>query len=459
MNRVRIRMFRQGLGDCFLLTFETGGDPVHMLIDCGVLKGTPKSAERLEAVAEAIRDATGGHVDVLVATHEHWDHLSGFLQARGVFDTLTFGEVWLAWTEDRKDDIADQLRTHRTRAANAVGAAARKLGAAGGEAEEREAGRIAALLDFEGGLGAAGGATTAAAMEWVASHRREGTPFLRPGHHLSPAESGLGGGVRTYVLGPPRDIKQIKRSDPSKRESEVYELMGAARADRAFYAAVEALDETPDSDEQPFVRFYRLPEDDAQTQEFYAGYFGESAKWRRIDQDWLGVAARLALHLNSDTNNTSLALAFELGPGGDVLLFPGDAQVGNWLSWDPLRWTVDDGGDAPERTVSARDLLARTVVYKVAHHGSHNATLRALGLEQMTSRNLVAMIPVNRVTARKQDWNMPFPPLFDRLQEKTEGRILDAELGRAGDGEGDRWDRFVAASDVQEWWVDYIVEW
>jgi hypothetical protein len=459
MNRVRIRMFRQGLGDCFLLTFETGDAPTQVLIDCGVLKGTPDSAERLEAVAEAIRDATGGRVDVLVATHEHWDHLSGFNEARAVFDTLTFGEVWLAWTEDRTDDIAQQLRTHRKRAAKAVQAAAQKLGAAGGEAGEREAGRIAALLDFEDGLGAAGGTTTAAAMEWVAAHRKESNPFLRPGDQLSPAASGLGGGVRTYVLGPPRDIKKIKRSDPSKREPEVYELMGAAATDRAFYAAVEALEQAPDADEQPFVRFYRLPETDAEAHELFASYFDQGATWRRIDQDWLGVAARLALHLNSDTNNTSLALAFELGPGGDVLLFPGDAQVGNWLSWGELRWTVEDRDEPPQRTVTAGDLLARTVVYKVGHHGSHNATLRAQGLEQMTSRNLVAMIPVNRVTARKQDWNMPFPPLFDRLQEKTEGRILDAELGRAGAGEGDRWERFVAASDVQDLWIDYIVEW
>jgi len=30
-------MYRQGLGDCFLLTFDVGGDEAHMLIDCGTL--------------------------------------------------------------------------------------------------------------------------------------------------------------------------------------------------------------------------------------------------------------------------------------------------------------------------------------------------------------------------------------------------------------------------------------
>ena len=60
-----------------------------------------------------------------------------------------------------------------------------------------------------------------------------------------------------------------------------------------------------------------------------------SAAWRRIDGDWLSAAEALALDLASDTNNTSLVLAFEWGaPGkGRVLLFAADAQVGNWLSW------------------------------------------------------------------------------------------------------------------------------
>ena len=35
-------MYRQGLGDCFLLAFATGGRrPFYVLIDCGVLLGTP----------------------------------------------------------------------------------------------------------------------------------------------------------------------------------------------------------------------------------------------------------------------------------------------------------------------------------------------------------------------------------------------------------------------------------
>jgi hypothetical protein len=60
----------------------------------------------------------------------------------------------------------------------------------------------------------------------------------------------------------------------------------------------------------------------------------------------------------------------------------------------------------------------------VGHHGSHNATLRSQGLEQMTSDELVAFVPVFRAEAEKNRWfGMPFEPLVRRLEEKTNGRI------------------------------------
>jgi hypothetical protein len=40
LSSVRVRMFRQGLGDSFLITFDVGGDERHILIDCGTLGAT-----------------------------------------------------------------------------------------------------------------------------------------------------------------------------------------------------------------------------------------------------------------------------------------------------------------------------------------------------------------------------------------------------------------------------------
>ena len=119
--------------------------------------------------------------------------------------------------------------------------------------------------------------------------------------------------------------------------------------------------------------------------------------WRRIDYDWLSAFGQLALDLDSDTNNTSLVLAFEFGKTGEVLLFVGDAQVGNWQSWATLKFTVP--GRA--KPMPAHDLLARTVFYKVGHHCSHNATLKKGGLELMNRDDLVAFIPLDKETASK----------------------------------------------------------
>ncbi len=72
------------------------------------------------------------------------------------------------------------------------------------------------------------------------------------------------------------------------------------------------------------------------------------------------------------------------------------------------------------------------------------------------------MLPVDRSTAKKMDWQMPFPTLHRRLQEKTNGRILDLETGLPDgppDGASDpAWDRFIARTDVHPDWVDYRVE-
>jgi hypothetical protein len=102
----------------------------------------------------------------------------------------------------------------------------------------------------------------------------------------------------------------------------------------------------------------------------------------------------------------------------DVLLFAADAQVGNWLSWQDLKWAVGD------KTVTGPELLKRAILYKVGHHGSHNATLKAQGLEQM-ERLRVAMIPVDHAMAVKKRWGkMPLDELVEALGQRAKGAVL-----------------------------------
>lgn len=158
---------------------------------------------------------------------------------------------------------------------------------------------------------------------------------------------------------------------------------------------------------------------------FKTNYWNYEA-WRRIEGSWLDASTELALQLDSATNNTSLVLAIEL-EDDDVLLFAADAQVGNWESWQDLRWSVQ--GNA----ITGPDLLKRTIFYKVGYHGSHNATLRQDGLEMMDKLRIAA-IPVDHDMAVKKRWGqMPLPALVDALTEKTRGALLRSDAAAPAD--------------------------
>jgi hypothetical protein len=145
--------------------------------------------------------------------------------------------------------------------------------------------------------------------------------------------------------------------------------------------------------------------------------------WRRIDSDWLGSAADVAMQLDNRTNNTSLVLAFALAPGGDVLLFAADAQIGNWQSWAAVTF--------PDGTAGA-DLVRRTRLYKVGHHGSANATLKGEGgvggLEAMMHPELIAFVPTDEDMAKRVGWGaIPAPALLERLAEKAKGGVIRSD--------------------------------
>jgi hypothetical protein len=227
----------------------------------------------------------------------------------------------------------------------------------------------------------------------------------------------------------------IKRSAPTKKGHEVYEFAGDLAVADNLAAAFERLGTGasgagPDDRDCPFDQSYARPVQGGgppwspTLQDLIARRWNEQEdQWRRIEEDWTAAAESLALNLDSHTNNTCLVLAFELVASGKVLLFAADAQVGNWLSWQQTKWSLQDGRGA--REVTGPDLLKRTVFYKVGHHGSHNATLRDLGLEQMSSGDLVAFVPVFKAQAEKNRWHaMPFQPLVKRLREKTGGRLV-----------------------------------
>jgi beta-lactamase superfamily II metal-dependent hydrolase len=446
-GEVRIRMYRQGLGDCFLLTFDTGR---HILIDCGLLAGTPDGPATIRKVAQHVKESTQGHINALVVTHEHWDHVSGFTDARDIFESLTIDETWVAWTEDASQDIVAERRRANTLRMAALAKAVSRLGQAGDEDDLTRAGEIAQTMNFLGGLDASGvlGAfspKTDEAMSWATDEKRH-PRFLAPSDVIK-KDWLPGWSIR--VLGPPKDQKALKKMDGTIG-TDMYG-MALASEELGFAAAAGVLGGDAPQAWLPFDPALQWTNEEHWLGMFDSDFQKEysAARWRRVDTDWLNAASSLALQLDNAINNTSLVLAFEFGEGGEVLLFVGDAQIGNWLSW----------------AETSADLLKRTVFYKVGHHGSHNATLKEHGLESMTNKKLVAAIPVDEMFAKAKrpiPWLMPADKLYETLQLKTKGRILRADKDfpkgaeRPDELNPDEWKQFDNSVEVGQFHIDFF---
>jgi hypothetical protein len=440
-NTVTVRMYRGILGDCFLLRYQEAGQPRFVLIDCGVLQGVVGAKQQMTLIVDDLFKTTGGQLDLLVLTHEHHDHLSGFLyeQQRFFSDALQIGELWLAWTENPNDSQANALHARFDKAKTALAKVAALKAVTPALAKDSRVATVAGLSAFMGLAPEAGDAPVILGSIIDRLKVKAGaqvTRFLEPGDVVQPSRIPT---LRVNVMGPPRNEQRLRKDLPSAGAGkEVYmtqfdeALAVEDRADRV--ASSKDNDQAPPATETPFARphqrsLQQVAQHVKKTKTAASAqpsveqrYFASKNAWRNIDDEWLDSAETLALKMDSDTNNTSLALTFEL-PDGQVLLFPGDAQVGNWLSWGDQTYPREAVKDAPPPQ-TLEDILRRVTLYKVGHHCSHNATLAALGLEKMTDPRLVAMIPVVADVAKTKGWVMPYPDLLSALQSKTRNRVL-----------------------------------
>lgn len=480
VDGVRVRMYCHGFGDCFLLSFMSGEEPVYrMLIDCGMLTG---DSNRLKQAIENIKKECNGKLNLVVQTHQHKDHISGF-NLRDKEDKLLWNQievenVWLAWTENTGrdgDELAIQLKKKQEKKKKALAKALQLYNTSIGQtehrtmlkkeyrgsdyyaAQQRYATALQQILEFfdiseqdVAGLAANNGElglTMKEAMDYFISRSREtGSPdinFWNPGELADVRTTGLPG-INFYFLGPPKEYDKLRIMEDAEHVEMYLTEMGLS--DNFFMALADGEDAVRNEALSPFHKRYRWHKEEvtkeqlADADNVWNLYYDKKHNWRGIENDWLHNAGALALNLDSYTNNTSLVIAIELEDSEKVLLFPADAQIGNWLSWTEqtssnnpaprLQWQVVKKGK--KEVVTAATLLERTVFYKVGHHASHNATARKHGLELMTSEELVAMIPVDEAVAKRQGkkgWKMPAEDLYKRLQEKTKSRIIRLDKG------------------------------
>ncbi len=441
-----VRHYCQGIGDCHLLSFpRPDGSLFRMLIDCGIHSSVAGGAELIREIAADIATETGGRLDVLVVTHEHWDHVSGFVSAASVFQGFSIGEVWMAWSEDPDDPDAVAFDRFKGAALAALQGASLRLDGLDDPGDYVAGLRdgLQSVMGFE--FGAAGERVRAARDAAAALASRQPPVYLGP--ETAPFTLPGLANLRVYVLGPPRGRQALRLET---KAGEIYPPGGNAAAAllRPLQGALAvndggggALDDDAPFDAHVGISFSGIRDgsEEGATADFVRRRYHDplpagpgkpgindatlrDQSWRRIDADWLAPAADLAMQLDRGVNNTSLVLAFEVVDGGRVFLFPGDAQIGSWLSWQDVEWTVGEAG------VKAADLMARTVYLKVAHHGSENATPSRSGLDLMTSPDLSAFIPTSKADARKVHWaGMPYDAILTALSAKTAGRVLRAD--------------------------------
>jgi beta-lactamase superfamily II metal-dependent hydrolase len=364
-GKIRIRMHTVGFGDCFLLFLPTAEGTKKVLIDCGSLKNKSRSiGEIAGAVRSACEDKDGiSRIDVVVMTHRHLDHISGFTP--GTWDKVEVREVWMPWLESTKDEPARKARKARERQIREL-------------IQTFQAANVSADLT-EVLLNARSNEDSLNVLhEGFAGRARR--RFLPESESVVESfETAVLPGIKVYVLGPPRDKEALKPQETPKGES--------------FFKA--HLGEVVPGEAAP--KFQPLNRDWVST---YRPAIPDLADIRKSIEK-LAVFEAAAAYVDAELNNTSLILIFQLGQ--EFLLFPGDAQ---WRPWEKILQDED-----------ALALLEKVTFVKIGHHASHNASpvsifKRYLGKKNCHDGKLRAMISV---TPYAQWKGVPHKPLLAEL--------------------------------------------
>ncbi len=383
-DKLRIRMYNVGFGDCFLLTFFYEGskpEERHVLIDFGSTAAPENRPSQMALVAKNIEATTGGRLDAVIATHRHADHISGFTTSKGkgtgdvIARIAKNALVVQPWTEEpklaknatapasvraAKGERGLALRQVKSLEsmhdiAASIVRSARRLDVKRMDAENEDERIMAAIPVRDAGVGS----QLRARLGFIGETNLKNDSAVRNLMSMSKQKEYLYYGAKTklekvlpgvkvHVLGPPTadQHKEILK-ERSKDPSEFWQM--AARA-----AEVTAQPQSP-------MLFPRA-------KSIRGATVPKSVRWfvRRLRAVQAQQMLELVRIIDSAMNNTSLILLFEIG--SKLVLFPGDAQIENWEY--ALKYASD-------RSVNLAR-LKKVTLYKVGHHGSLNATPKTL---------------------------------------------------------------------------------
>lgn len=363
---LKVRMYRVGFGDFFLVTVPTSAGDRYIVIDCGVFKGTSGTGD-IGSIEEAVEDlfnTTGGKLALVIMTHRHADHIAGFSKAER-FKDFSASMVWMPYWEQFNDakGSANNLQLDISKVAEDL--AMQFRGRADKEAQQAlDQLSNATGIDFnataKGGKRAGG---NAAALDLLKDHLGDN-----------------GKNVRYYAAGDKAEL-------PSELKGLSAEILGPPPQNAKIFMPLtdlkkgvgQYLDSTTPSDDgpqaiQPFrpqwqaSLDYDYPEKDARG---FAIKYKDFVKF--VENTQPDMLAAAAAKIETFLNNQSLVVLFTFA--GKNLLFVGDAQAGNWEYWlYKLDAPVKDPTKAGDIVDQSQQILRTIDFYKVGHHGSTNAT-------------------------------------------------------------------------------------
>jgi len=420
-NVLRVRMYRVGFGDFFLLTVPTrASGPQHILIDCGV------HAANIGTMPACVADlvaVTKRKLALVIVTHYHADHLSGFATQYDEFAQFEVGAVWITNRLDPGDrDVATFKRRLAAVASRLRAQLLLRLRLALDDEVALATRQALAKIEDALGLGhPVAGSANERALDLVTKAFRNAPPvhYCEAGDEpsLPPA---LQGAITAEILGPPPKGSAAEFSASDDRLEQ--------------YLAAASKNGLPEQGAfAPFERAWPAAAADYPREAFrpWNAPAAMEKALQALQPDALAAAAEL---IDGTLNNQSLVVLFTCRKR--KLLFVGDAQWGNWAYWLYGR-TVK--GKAPALSERARRILSSVDFYKVGHHGSTNAT--PLAVVGTLSTECAAMCSTETgYPSRKRTYGsvkakteVPRTALMDALEKRTGRKLVRSDWIAAGD--------------------------
>jgi beta-lactamase superfamily II metal-dependent hydrolase len=388
-------MFRVGFGDFFLLSIPASPTAKHILIDCGVHAKDVKSIR--DAVTQMAKDCNS-HLSLIIMTHRHADHISGFGTCSDIFSGITVDRVWMPWFEDCKNNDAKAIQAGFTTLATQLTA---RLAARSGAASEQ----LARMVEnITGGIDTMGIAANQKALDVLHGgfKNKPEHDYYHAGDTAKLPDDLVAAGLTAQILGPPSDPALIKQMTNKAQQY----LAGDRDSDSAAIA--------------PFAAAFRAGEKDYPPSAFRFHTAKEITAILKDSQPDMLEAQALAA--DNTLNNQSLVVFFSFA--GKNLLFAGDAQWGNWEHF--LYGGAYGTSGHTAITSEAKAILGAIDFYKVGHHGSANAT----------PKDAVAAMRLGCVgmcsTAIEAYNEVPREPLLTALRGRMNGQLARSDQVPAG---------------------------